>query len=173
METNSITTENYFYTLLKKNYHTSEKIRAQITETKEKVRNIVQREPLKGFTIKFQGEVIGCSFEKTLKIIAKRLFSKGVVNHILTLRDKNSVEVDATATQIEVEELIRFLMKRHVVLHCEKKTAKGISNMLIIDENEQNQLGSFIPDLLCCNYASFVESTEKYTGRLNDYLILD
>ncbi len=173
METNSITTENYFYTLLKKNYHTSEKIRAQITETKEKVRNIVQREPLKGFTINFQGEVIGCSFEKTLKIIAKRLFSKGFVNHILTLRDKNSVEVDATATQTEVEELIRFLMKRHVVLHCKKKTAKGISNMLIIDENEQNQLGSFTPDSLCCNYAFFVESTEKYTGRLNDYLILN
>ncbi|MCF6149250.1 MAG: acylphosphatase [Candidatus Kuenenia sp.] len=173
MDTKTTITENYFYNLLKRNYHTSEIIRTQIAEIKEKTQSIIQREPLKGFTVKFQGQVVGYSFEKTLKIIAKRLFSKGKVNNIKTLKEQNSVEVDIMATQTEVEELIRFLMKRHGVLHYKKGAAKGISNMLIIDENEQNQLGNFIPDSLYFNYSSYVEASEKYTGRLDDYLILN
>lgn len=173
MNTNTSVTDNYFYNLLRKNYHTSEIIRAQIDEIKENTQNIVQGEPLKNFTVKFHGQVIGCSFEKTVKIIAKRLFNKGKINNIISQEGQDSVEVDILATQTEVEELIHFLMKRHAVLHYKKKAEKGISNMLIIDENEQNQLGDFIPDSVCCNYSSYVESVEKYTGRLDDYLILN
>ena len=51
-----------------------------------------------------------------------------------------------TTTLTEAESLIQYLMKPHLVLHCKKGVVKGASNLLIIDESEQNQLDNFTPD---------------------------
>ncbi|MBU6392732.1 MAG: hypothetical protein KGQ83_10895, partial [Planctomycetes bacterium] len=58
-------------------------------------------------------------------------------------------------------------------LHCKKGIARGSSNLLIIDETEQDQLDNFTPDYIHRNYVTHAESCEKYTGRLGDYLILN
>ena len=43
--------------------------------------------------------------------------------------------------------------------------------MLIIDEDEKKQLNDFTPDDISCNYVTTAETREKYTGRLDGYLI--
>lgn len=171
MET--LTKENYLYELLKKKYHTSEIIRSQIAKIKEKITEKVVQEPVKSFAVKFKGRVIDSSFEKTLRIVSKRLFGKGKIDSLYTLREHDLVEANMTATVSEVEALIQYLMKPHIVLHCKKGIARGASNLLIIDETEQNQLDNFTPDYIHYNYITYAESYEKYTGRLNDYLILN
>lgn len=131
------------------------------------------KEPLRSFTVRFKGQVIDSSFEKTLKIISKRLFTKGRVESILTHKEHNLVETNIIATVIEVESIIHYLMKSHIVLHCKKGIARGSSNLLIIDETEQDQLDNFTPDYIRRNYVTHAESYEKYTGRLGNYLILN
>jgi len=173
MRTQISTTKNYLYELLKKKYHTSEVVRAQIVEIKEKTRAKVVKEPLKSFVVRFKGQVIDNSFEKTLKIISKRLFIKGEIDSIVTFKEQALVEANMTATLTEVESLVQYLTKPHFVLHCKKGIAKGASNLLIIDETEQGQLDNFTPDYIHRNYITSVESCEKYTGRLGDYLILN
>ena len=64
METLTSNDKNYLYELLKKKYHTSEVVRAQIAEIKDKTRDDVVKESLKSFTVKFRGRVIDSSFEK-------------------------------------------------------------------------------------------------------------
>ena len=44
---------------------------------------------------------------------------------------------------------------------------------MIIDESEQNQLDNFTPDYVHRNYITHAESYEKYTGRLDDYLVFN
>lgn len=173
MKTEILTNENYLYELLRKKYHTSEVVRSQIAEIKERIKEEVVQEPVKSFTVKFKGQVIDRSFEKTLRIVSKRLFSKGRVDSLYTLREYDLVEANMTATVSEVEALIQYLMKPHMVLHCKKGIAKGASNLLIIDETEQNQLDNFTPDYIHYNYSTHAESYEKYTGRLRDYLVLN
>ncbi len=173
MKNKTQTTGNYFYELLKKKYHTSEVVRAQIARIKEDIGEKGGRESLKSFTVKFKGRVIDSSFEKTLKIVSKRLFNKGKIDSLSTLREHGLVEAQITATLTEVEALIQYLMKSHLVLHCKKGVARGASNLLIIDVAEQNQLDSFTPDYVHCNYVTFAESYEQYTGRLGNYLILN
>ncbi|MDN3511048.1 MAG: hypothetical protein NG784_07065 [Candidatus Jettenia sp.] len=173
MKIETLTKENYLYELLKKKYHTSEIIRSQIAKIKERITEKVIREPVKSFTVKFKGRVIDSSFEKTLRIVSKRLFGKGKIDNLYTLREHDLVEANMTATVSEVESLIQYLMKPHIVLHCKKGIARGASNLLIIDETEQNQLDNFTPDYIHYNYITYAESYEKYTGRLNDYLILN
>ncbi|MBM2835698.1 MAG: small soluble cyt c, partial [Candidatus Brocadiaceae bacterium] len=58
--------KNYLYELLKRKYHTSEVVRAQIAGIKEKTRGDVVKESLKSYTVKFRGQAIDSSFEKTL-----------------------------------------------------------------------------------------------------------
>ncbi|OHB46953.1 MAG: hypothetical protein A2099_07825 [Planctomycetes bacterium GWF2_39_10] len=173
MKVQIFTSENYLYELLKKKYHTSEVVRAKIADIKEKTKEAVTREPLKSFNIKFRGQVIDSSFEKTLKIISKRLFNKGKVDSFHTFKEYGLVEANITATLIEVEALVQYLMKPHIVLHCKKGIAKGASNLLIIDETEQDQLNNFTPDYTHRNYVTHAESYEKYTGRLGDYLVFN
>jgi hypothetical protein len=165
--------KNYFYDLLKKKYHTSEIIRAQIVEIQGRIREKVIKEPLKSFVVRFKGQVIDTSFEKTMKIISKRLFIKGEIDSINTFKEQGLVEANMAATLSEVESLIQYLTKPHIVLHCKTGIAKGASNLLIIDEAEQSQLDDFTPDYTHRNYITCAESREKYTGRLGDYLILN
>lgn len=173
MKTQTSTAKNYLYDLLKKKYHTSEVIRAQIYEIQEKIREKVVKEPLKSFSVRFKGQVIDTSFEKTLKIISKRLFIKGEIDTINTFKEQRIVDANVTATLSEVESLFQYLTKPHIVLHCKKGIARGASNLLIIDETEKNQLDDFTPDYMHCNYITNAVSREKYTGRLGDYLILN
>src|SRR3990167_1087710 len=165
--------KNYLYELLKKKYHTSEVVRAQIAGIKEKIREGVVKESLKSYTVKFRGRVIDNSFEKTLRIISKRLFNKGKIDNLHTFKEQGLVEANMTATLTEVESLIQYLMKPHLVLHCKKGIVKGASNLLIIDESEQNQLDNFTPDYIHRNYITHAETYEKYTGRLDDYLVFN
>ena len=165
--------KNYLYELLKKKYHTSEVVRAQIAGIKEKTREDVVKESLKSYTVKFRGRVIDSSFEKTLRIISKRLFNKGKIDNLHTFKEQGFVEANMTATLTEVESLIQYLMKPHLVLHCKKGIVKGASNLLIIDESEQNQLDNFTPDYIHRNYITHAEAYEKYTGRLDDYLVFN
>ncbi|MCC7004760.1 hypothetical protein IT397_02475, partial [Candidatus Nomurabacteria bacterium] len=173
METQNPPAKNYLYELLKKKYHTSEIIRVQIDDIREAIREKVAKEPLKSFVVKFRGRVIDNSFERTLKIISKRQFIKGEINTITTLKEQEIVESTMTATLTEVESLIHYLKKPHVVLHCKKEVAKDASNLLIIDETEQSQLGDLAPDSIHRNCITSAESREKYTGRLGNYLILN
>ncbi|MBV6519882.1 MAG: hypothetical protein DCC43_04090 [Candidatus Brocadia sp.] len=164
---------NYLYELLKKKYHTSEIVRAQIDEVKTRTRGKSAKEPMKAFRVTFQGQVIDTSFEKTLKIISRRLFHNGKIDTILTVKEKGLVEAAITATPSEIESLIQCLMKPHVVLHYKKGIEKGASNLLIIDETEQGQADACAPDYIHRNYITRAESYEKYTGRFGDYLILN
>lgn len=173
MKNKTLTTENYLHELLKKKYHTSEVIRSQIARIKDSIRERAGKEPLKPFTVKFKGRVIDCSFEKTLKIVSKRLFNKGRIDNLSTHREHDFVEANITATLTEVEALIQYLMKSHLVLHCKKGIVKGASNLLIIDVTERDQLDNFTPDYIHCNYVTSAESYEKYTGRLGDYLVFN
>lgn len=173
MKTEVSPAKNYFYDLLKKKYHTSEIIRAQIVEIQGRIREKVLKEPLKSFVVRFKGRVIDTSFEKTLKIISKRLFIKGEIGSISTFKEQGLVEANMTATLPEVESLVQYLTRPHIVLHCKTGIAKGASNLLIIDEAEQSQLDDFTPDYTHRNYITSAESREKYTGRLGDYLILN
>ncbi|MFN3531376.1 MAG: hypothetical protein ACK41Q_02520 [Candidatus Brocadia sp.] len=173
MKTHISTARNYLYDLLKKKYHTSEIIRAQIVEIQGRIREKVIKEPLKSFAVRFKGQVIDTSFEKTLKIISRRLFIKGKINSIYTFKEQGFVEANVTATLPEVESLVQYLTKPHIVLHCKTGIAKGASNLLIIDEAEQSQLDDFTPYYTHCNYITYAESHEKYTGRLGDCLILN
>lgn len=173
MRTRISTSENYFYELLKNKYHTSEVVRAQIADIKEKTKGAATRESLKSFNVKFGGQVIDCSFEKTIKIISKRLFNKGKLDSFHTFKEYGLVEANITATLTEVEALVQYLMKPHIVLHCKKGIAKGASNLLIIDETEQDQLNNFTPDYTHRNYVTHAESFEKYTGRLGECLIFN
>jgi hypothetical protein len=166
-------TRNFYLKLLEKKFHSSENVRSQIAEIKKGVRDIVLEEPLKSFSVSFQGEVVGNSFEKTLKIVSKHLFHKGKVDNYKTVKKLGIVEANITASQTELEELIKFLMKRHLVLHCKKGIPKGASNMLIIDEEEENQLNDFTPDSIDCNYVSTAQTSERFTGRVGGYLILN
>ena len=136
-------TKNFYLKLLEKKFHSSENIRSQIAEIKKRVKDIIFEEPLKSFSVSLQGEVIGNSFEKTLKIVSKHLFYKGKIDSYKTVKKQGLVEANITATQTELEELIQLLMKRHLVLHCKKGIPKGASNMLIIDEEEEKQLNDF------------------------------
>jgi len=162
---------NHYYKLLEKKFHSSDIVRSQIAEIKERVKETVIEEPLKSLFVSFKGEVIGTSFEKTLKIISKHFFRKGKIDNYRTDDEGGAVEANITATQTEVEELIKFLMKRRLVLHCKTGLPKGASNMLIVDEAEKNRLGGFTPDDICCNYVTTAETREKFTGRLDGYLI--
>ncbi len=166
-------TKNFYLKLLEKKFHSSENVRSQIAEIKKRVKDIVLEEPLKSFFVSFQGEVVGNSFEKTLKIVSKHLFHKGKVDNYKTVKKQGIVEANITATQTELEELIQLLMKRHLVLHCKKGIPKGASNMLIIDEEEEKQLNDFTPDSIDCNYVTTAKTSERYTGRLGGYLILN
>ncbi|MCF6157990.1 MAG: hypothetical protein E3K32_05330 [wastewater metagenome] len=165
--------ENYFYELLKKKYHTSEIIRTQIADIKERIKNDVLKEPIKSFTVKFWGQVLNNSFEKTLRIISKRLFSRGRIDYLYSFREQDLVEANITSTLTEIEALIRYLMKPHIVLRCRQGIIKGASNLLIIDEEEKNNLGNFTPDYTHRNYVASADVYEKYTGRLGDYLVLN
>ena len=164
-------TTNHYYKLLEKKFHSSDIVRSQIAEIKERVKSTVIEEPLKFLSVSFKGEVIGTSFEKTLKIISKHFFRKGKIDNYRTVEEDGVVEANITATETEVEELIKFLMKRHLVLHCKTGLPKGASNMLIIDEDEKERLRDLVPDDISCNYVTTVETREKYTGRLDGYLI--
>lgn len=164
-------TSNHYYKLLEKKFHSSDIVRSQIAEIKERVKETVIEEPLKSLFVSFKGEVIGNSFEKTLKIVSKHFFRKGKIDNYKTVEESGVVEANITATQTEVDELIKFLMKRHLVLHCKTGLPKGASNMLIIDEDEQKRLNDFTPDDISCNYVTTAETREKYTGRLDGYLI--
>ena len=164
-------TGNYYYELLRKKFYTSEAVRSQIAATKKKIEDIVIKEPVKMVTVTFSGKVVKTSFEKTLKIVSKHLFVKGKITSYNTIKERGVVEANFAATQTEVEELIRFLMKRHAVLHWNKTIAKGASDTLIIDEEEQKHLNDFKPDYNRCNYVTTAETCEKYTGRLGDFLI--
>ena len=164
-------TTNHYYKLLEKKFHSSDTVRSQIAEIKGKVKDTVIEEPLKSLFVTFKGEVIGTTFEKTLKIISKHFFRKGKIDNYRTDEDNGVVEANITATQTEVEELIKLLMKRHLVLHCKTGLPKGSSNMLIINEDEKKRLKDFMPDDICCNYVTTAETREKYTGRLDGYLI--
>ncbi|MDR4507536.1 MAG: hypothetical protein MRJ65_04750 [Candidatus Brocadiaceae bacterium] len=166
------TNENYFYTLLKKKYHTSDMVRNQIAEMRENIREKVVKEPLKSFTIKLRGQVIDNSFEKTFKLISKHFFNKGRVNKLQTFKEDGYVEAEISATLTETETLIRYLMRRHAVLHC-KKGVKGASNLLIIDEKEKSELGNFTPDYIHTNYVTDAESHEKFTGKIDSYFIVN
>ena len=172
MKTLTSNDKNYLHELLKKKYHTSEVVRVQIAEIKDKTRDDVVKESLKSFTVKFRGRAIDSSFEKTLRIISKRLFNKGKIDNLHTFKERGFVEANITATLTEVESLIQYLMKPHLVLHCKKGIVKGASYLLIIDESEQSQLDNFTPDYVHRNYITHAETYEKYTGRLYDYLIL-
>ena len=167
----ALDTTNHYYKLLEKKFHSSDVVRSQIAEIKEKVKDTVIEEPLKSLFVSFKGEVIGTSFEKTLKIISKHFFRKGKIDNYRTDEESGVVEANITATQTEVEELIQLLMKRHLVLHCKTGLPKGASNMLIIDEAEKKRLKDFVPDDISCNYVATAETSEKYTGRLDGYLI--
>ncbi|MHC4307120.1 MAG: hypothetical protein ACYSR7_00645 [Planctomycetota bacterium] len=169
--TTALDTNNHYYKLLEKKFHSSDIVRSQIAEIKERVKKTVIEEPLKSLAVSFKGEVVGNSFEKTLKIISKHLFRKGKIDSYKTDKEHGVVEAYITATQTEVEELIQFLMKKHLVLHCKSGLPKGASNMLIIDEDEQKRLNDFTPDDISCNYVTTAETREKYTGRLDGYLI--
>ncbi len=173
MKTQISPAKNYLYDLLKKKYHTSEVVRAQIVEMKEKIREKAVKEPRKSFVVRFKGQVIDTSFEKTLKIVSKRLFIRGEINSINTLKEHGLVEANMTATLPEVESLIQHLTKPRIVLHCKKGVEKGASNLLIIDETEQDLLNDFTPDYTHRNFITHAESREKYTGRHDDYLILN
>ncbi len=162
---------NHYYKLLEKKFHSSDIVRSQIAEIKERVKETVIEEPLKSLLVSFKGEVIGTSFEKTLKIISKHFFRKGKIDNYRTVEESGVVEANITATQTEVEELIKFLMKRRLVLHCKTGLPKGASNMLIVDEDERKRLGDFTPDDISCNYVTTAETREKFTGRLDGYLI--
>ncbi len=164
-------TNNHYYKLLEKKFHSSDIVRSQIAEIKEKVKKTVLEEPLKSLLVSFKGEVIGNSFEKTLKIISKHFFRKGKIDNYRTVEESGVVEANITATQTEIVELIQFLMKRHLVLHCKTGLPKGASNMLIIDEDEQNHLSNFTPDDISCNYVTTATTKEKYSGRLDGYLV--
>ena len=168
-----ISSTNYLYDLLIKKQHTSEIIRAQIITIKEETKEKVVKEPLKAFVVRFKGQVIDTSFEKTLKIISKHLFVKSNIDTINTFKEQGYVEATMTATQTETESLIHYLMKPRVVLHYKKGIEKGASNFLIIDETEQGQTDNCAPDYLHRNYITGAESCEKYTGRLGDYLVLN
>lgn len=172
MKTQALFEKNYLYELLKKKYHSSEVVRLQIAKRKEELQNRVVKESLKSFTVKMSGKVTNCSFEKTLKIFAKGLFINGRITSIFASEEHDIVEADMTATLPEVDALIQYLMIPHVVVHFKKELVKGASNLLIIDEAEQNQLGSFMPDHSHRNYVTYAEVHEKYTGRLGNYLIL-
>src|SRR3990167_748541 len=152
MKTIILNDKNYLYELLKKKYHTSEVVRAQIAGIKEKTREDVVKESLKSYTVRFRGRVIDSSFEKTLRIISKRLFNKGKIDNLHAFKEQGFAEANMTATLTEVESLIQYLMKPHLVLHCKKGIVKGASNLLIIDESEQNQLDNFTPDYIHRNY---------------------
>ena len=95
-------------------------MRAQIAEIKENTRKDVVKESLKSYTVKFRGPVIDSSFEKTLRIISKRLFDKGKIDNLHTSKEHGLVEANMTATLTEVQSLIQYLMKPHLVLHCKK-----------------------------------------------------
>ncbi len=166
-------TKNLYVKLLEKKFHSSENIRSQISEIKERINDSVMKEPLKSFSVNFQGEVVGNSFEKTLKIISKHLFHKGKIDSYKTIKKQGVVEANITSTQAELEELIKLLMKRHLVLHCKKGLSKGASNMLIIDEKEEKQLNDFEPDSIDRNRVTAAKTSEKYTGRLDGHLILN
>ena len=86
METLTSNDKNYLYELLKKKYHTSEVVRAQIAEIKAKKRDDMAKESLKSFIVKCKGMVIDNSFEKTLRIISKRLFNKGKIDNLHTFK---------------------------------------------------------------------------------------
>lgn len=173
MKTQISPANNYLYELLKKKYHTSEIVRAQIDEVKERIKGKVATEPLKAFSVTFHGQVIDTSFEKTLKIISKRLFYNGEIDTIITVKEKDLVEATITATPSEIESLVLCLMKPHVVLHYKKGIEKGASNLLIIDETEQGLAETCAPDYIHSNHITRAQSSEKYTGRLGDYLILN
>jgi hypothetical protein len=164
-------TTNHYYKLLEKKFHSSDTVRSQIAEIKEKAKDTVIEEPLKSLFVTFKGEVIGTTFEKTLKIISKHFFRKGKIDNYRTDEDSGVVEANITATQTEVEELIKLLMKRHLVLHCKTGLPKGSSNMLIVNEDEKKRLNDFVPDDIYCNYVTTAETSEEYTGRLDGYLI--
>ncbi len=166
-------TNNYYYKLLKKKYNTSEIVRSQIAEIKSKVKEIVIKEPLRSFFVDFKGQVVDNSFEKTLEIVSKRLFHKGKIDSFNTIKKRGIVEANITATQTEIDELIQYLMKRHLVLHCKGGISKDASNMLIIDEGEQKELNDFTPDHIDRNYVTTAKTCEKYTGRLSGYLIVN
>ena len=117
-----------------------------LLEIQEKIKDRVVKEPRKSFVVRFKGQVIGASFEKTLKIISKRLFIKGEIGSINTFKEQGFVEAKMTATLSEVESLVQYLSKPHIVLHCKTGIAKDASNLLIIDEEEQSQLDDFTPD---------------------------
>ncbi len=165
--------KNFYLKLLEKKFHSSEHVRSQIAEIKKRVKDIVLEEPLKSFSVTFQGEVVGSSFEKTLKIVSKHLFHKGKVDNYKTVKKQGIVEANITATQTELDELIELLMKQHLVLHCKKGMPKGASNMLIIDEEEEDQLNDLTPDSIDCNYVTSAKTSERYTGRLGGHLILN
>ncbi len=164
-------TKNFYYELFRKKYHTSEIVRSQIATIKEKIKNRVMGEPLKMVSVTFNGQVIKTSFEKTLKIISKQLLVKGKIIDYNTIKESGQVEAHFLVTPTELDELIRFLMKRHVVLHLKKAIAKNASNLLVIDQKEKGQLNDFKPDYTRCNYVTTAETCEKYTGRLGDFLI--
>ncbi|MEK7296474.1 MAG: hypothetical protein AAB069_01115, partial [Planctomycetota bacterium] len=140
---------------------------------KEELQNRVLKESQKSFVVKMFGQVTNCSFEKTLKIVSKNLFIKGRITAIFAPDDHEIVEADITATLSEVEALIQYLMIPHLVLHFKKELFKGASNLLIIDESEQNQLAGIIPDHSHRNFITHAELREKYTGRMGNYLILN
>jgi len=165
--------ENYLYELLKKKYHTSEVVRAQIAEIKGEIAARVVKEPLKSFTARFKGQVIDTSFEKTLRIVSKRLFNKAKIESLETFREEGVVEANIVATLAEMESLIQYLMKPRLVLHCKRGIVKGASNLLIIDETEQDQLNNFTPDYVHRNFVVQAEIREKYVGRLGEYVILN
>lgn len=121
MKTQISPAKNYLYDLLKKKYHTSEVVRTQLVEMKEKIRETVAKEPRKSFVVRFKGEVMNTSFEKTLKIVSKRLFIRGEINSINTLKEQGLVEATITATLPEVESLIQHLTKPRIVVHCKKR----------------------------------------------------
>lgn len=173
MKTQIPPANNYLYELLKKKYHTSEIVRAQIDEAKERIKGNVAKEPRKAFRVTFHGQVIDTSFEKTLKIISRRLFHNGEIDTITTLKEEGLVEATMTATPSEIESLVQCLMQPHVVLHYKKGIEKGASNLLIIDETEQGLADTCVPDYIHRNSITHAESCEKYTGRLGNYLILN
>ena len=84
-------TNNHYYKLLEKKFHSSDIVRSQIAEIKERVKKTVIEEPLKSLSVSFKGEVVGNSFEKTLKIISKHVFHKGKIDSYKTVKENGVV----------------------------------------------------------------------------------
>ena len=89
-------TNNHYYKLLEKKFHSSDIVRSQIAEIKERVKKTVIEEPLKSLSVSFKGQVVGNSFEKTLKIISKHVFMENQKGPTINKKLKPIIRIEKT-----------------------------------------------------------------------------